>query len=259
MGLNFDYFYDWARKDLNIDLDAYKEKQLQRRIGTVMKKAGAATLEEYSKLISTDENHRKAFLDYITINVTEFFRNKDIFDEFETILVDKLIPQFKDIKIWSAACSIGAEPYSISMILSEYSKYNKYNYKIIATDIDEGILERARQGIFKPHEIRNIKQEDLNKHFSFEDNSYKIKDEFKKNITFKKHDLILDRYEQGFHVVVCRNVAIYFKNETKEDIYRRISESLVTGGVFFIGATESIYNPKEFGLRKLSTFIYEKI
>lgn len=259
MGLNFEYFYDWVRKNLDINLDAYKEKQLQRRIGTVMKKAGATTLEEYSTLISQDENHRKAFLDYITINVTEFFRNKDIFQEFETLLINNLLPKFNDIKIWSAACSIGAEPYSISIILNKYNKFNKYNYKIIATDIDEGILKRANQGNFKPHEIRNIKQEDLNQYFSFEDNHYNIKDEFKEKITFKKHDLILDRYESGFHAVVCRNVAIYFKNETKEEIYRKISESLVSGGIFFIGATESIYNPKEYGLRKLSTFIYEKI
>lgn len=259
MDLNFDYFYGWARKNLNINLDAYKEKQLQRRIGTVMKKAGATTLEEYSTMISNDVNHRKAFLDYITINVTEFFRNKDIFDEFEGILMHNLLPKFNDMKIWSAACSIGAEPYSISIILNEYNKYNQYDYKIIATDIDEGILERARQGIFKPHEIRNIKQEDLKKHFIFEDHSYKINETLKKNIIFKKHDLILDPYEQGFHVVVCRNVAIYFKNETKEEIYRKISESLVSGGLFFIGATESIYNPKDFGLKKLSTFIYEKI
>lgn len=259
MDLNFDYFYEWVRKNLNINLGAYKEKQLQRRIGTVMKRAGATTLEEYSTLISENENLKKAFLDYITINVTEFFRNKDIFHEFEAILVNNLLPKFSDIKIWSAACSIGAEPYSIGIILDKYNKYNKYNYKILATDIDEGILERAKLGSFKAHEMKNLKQEDLNKYFSLEGNYYNIKEDLKEKIEFKKHDLILDGYENGFHVVVCRNVAIYFKNETKEEIYRRISDSLVSGGIFFIGATESIYNPKDFGLRKLSTFIYEKI
>lgn len=259
MALNFEFFYDWVRKNLDIDLDAYKDKQLQRRIGTVMKKAGASNLEEYSTMIAKDENHRRDFLDYITINVTEFFRNKDIFDEFENVLVNKLIPNYKNIKVWSAACSIGAEPYSIAMILNEYNKYNKYNYEILATDIDDGILERARQGAFKEHEIRNVKKSDLNKHFSLQDNLYRINDDLKKNIKFKKHDLILDNYEKGFHVIVCRNVVIYFKNETKEEIYRKISDSLVKGGIFFIGATESIYNPKEYGLRKLATFIYEKI
>lgn len=256
MELDFVFFYDWVFKNLNIDLDAYKEGQLQRRIGTVMKRAGSSSLQDYARLISKDEKVRGDFLDYITINVTEFFRNKDIFYDFENILVNKLQPKFDNIKIWSAACSIGAEAYSIAIILNKY-KIN--NYQILATDIDHGIIERAKKGTFKEHEIRNIKGEDLNSYFKADNKDYIINDNLKNKINFKKHDLILDEYESGFHVVVCRNVAIYFKNETKDEIYRKISESLVPGGIFFIGATESIFNPKDFGLRKLSTFIYEKI
>jgi len=86
-----------------------------------------------------------------------------------------------------------------------------------------------------------------------------VKDNIKDMVRFKRHDLLLDKYDRGFHAVVCRNVTIYFKNDAKDDIYRKINESLVSGGVFFMGATESIFNPKEFGFKKLSTFIYEKI
>ena len=257
MNLDFEFFYNWIQKNLNINLDAYKETQLQRRITTVMKSAGANTLQEYAQLIGKDEQIRRIFLDYITINVTEFFRNKEIFDEFEAVLVDVLIPKFKTVKIWSAACSVGAEPYSIAMILDK-NNLSQRN-KIIATDIDDTILQKAKNGVYKDHEIKNIAKADIDKYFNFEKNSYEIKDSIKSMVTFKKHDLILDNYEKGFHAVVCRNVTIYFKNEAKNEIYKKINESLVQGGIFFTGATESIYNPSEFGFKKLSTFIYEKI
>jgi len=257
MNLDFEFFYNWIQKNLNINLDAYKETQLQRRITTVMKSAGANTLQEYAQLIGKDEQIRRIFLDYITINVTEFFRNKEIFDEFEAVLVDVLIPKFKTVKIWSAACSVGAEPYSIAMILDKNNL--SLRNKIIATDIDDTILQKAKNGVYKDHEIKNIDKADIDKYFTFEKNSYEIRDNIKSMVTFKKHDLILDNYEKGFHAVVCRNVTIYFKNEAKNEIYKKINESLVQGGIFFTGATESIYNPSEFGFKKLSTFIYEKI
>lgn len=257
MSLDFDFFYDWAYKNLNLNLDAYKETQLQRRIGTVMKNAGATDLREYAKLISVDEKVKRDFLNYITINVTEFFRNKEIFEEFENVMKDILEPRFKSINIWSAACSIGAEPYSLAIIMDK-NKIPIKN-KILATDIDEPILQKARQGSFKENDIKNISKEDLKNYFSLNDKEYVVNDNIKNMVNFKKHDLILDNYEKGFHAIVCRNVTIYFKNETRDLIYRKFQESLVPGGIFFTGATESIYNPKEYGLRKLSTFIYERI
>lgn len=255
--MDFDYFNDWVKKELKIDLHAYKEKQLQRRITTVMKNSGAKDLEEYAALIKKDEVIRRTFLDYITINVTEFYRNKDLFIEFESILLNSLIPKFKDINIWSAACSNGSEPYTLSMILDKNNIRPKS--KILATDLDDGILEKARLGAYKENELKNIDQKDLDKYFRLEDGSYHIDSKIKNMVNFEKHDLIVDRYKKGFHAIICRNVTIYFKNETKDDIYRKMNEALVPGGLFFIGATESIYNPGEFGFKKLSTFIYEKI
>ena len=257
MELDFEFFYKWVKSNLNIDLDAYKENQLQRRIGTVMRSAGVSTLEEYAKLIGSDIEVKRIFLDYITINVTEFFRNKEIFQEFEDVLVNMLVPKFKNVKIWSAACSIGAEPYSIAMIMDRHNLTRNAN--IVATDIDDNILKRAKMGVYKQHETKGLTKIDLDRHFIYDDNTYSVLDSLKGIISFKKHDLILDNYEKGFHAVVCRNVFIYFKDEAKNEIYKKIYDSLVPGGIFFIGATESIYNPKNFGFKKLSTFIYEKV
>lgn len=257
MSLDYDYFYKWAKRELNIDLDAYKEKQLQRRIGTVMRSAKANNLKEYSILIAKDEEIKRIFLDYITINVTEFFRNEEIFRQFENILKDNLSPKFKRLNIWSAACSIGAEPYSVGLILDKHNI--KLKDKILATDIDEIVLKKAKKGIFQERDLKNMDVSQKNKYFQNIDGNYQIKDEIKNMVNFKKHDLILDNYPSGFHAVICRNVTIYFKNEVKDMIYEKIYKSLVPGGVFFIGATETIYNPEKFGFKKLSTFIYEKV
>ncbi|MDR7869625.1 MAG: protein-glutamate O-methyltransferase CheR [Tissierellaceae bacterium] len=257
MTMDFNYFNDWAKDELNIHLNAYKEKQLQRRITTIMKSSGANNLKDYAKLIKKDESIKRNFLDYITINVTEFYRNKDLFEEFEEILLNSLIPRFRNINIWSAACSNGSEPYSLAMILDKNNV--KQRSKIQATDIDNGILEKAKLGAYKKYELKNVDKADLDKYFTEKNGIYHINDEIKGMVNFKKHDLLIDRYDRGFHVIVCRNVTIYFKNESKDEIYRKMRDSLVPGGVFFIGATESIYNPEEFGFKKLSTFIYEKL
>ncbi len=257
MELDFVFFYKWVKSNLKIDLEAYKENQLQRRISTVMRSAGVSTLQDYAKIISKDEQVKRIFLDYITINVTEFFRNKEIFDEFETVINNYLVPKFKSINIWSAACSVGAEPYSIAMILDKNNIQQRQ--KIVATDIDDTILNKAHNGVYKEHEIKNMSKNDLDKYFTSKGDSYYLSDKVKNMVAFKKHDLILDPYEKGFHVVVCRNVTIYFKNEAKNEIYKKIHNSLVPGGIFFTGATESIYNPKDLGFKKLSTFIYEKV
>lgn len=257
MKADFDFFNDWIKDELNIELNAYKEKQLQRRITTVMKSSGVDNLKEYAKLIKTDTDIRRKFLDYITINVTEFYRNKDLFEEFEEILLKTLVPKFKDINIWSAACSNGSEPYSLAMILNKNNI--RLKNKILATDLDDGILAKARIGTYKENELKNIDKKDLERFFESNNGAYHIKNEIKDRVSFKKHDLIVDDYQKGFHVIVCRNVTIYFKNEAKDEIYRKMHDALVPGGVFFIGATESIYNPTEFGFKKLSTFIYEKI
>ncbi|SDI13038.1 chemotaxis protein methyltransferase CheR [Proteiniclasticum ruminis] len=256
MELDFDFFKEWVKKKLKIDLHAYKEKQLHRRIATVMNSAGVSDLRSYAALIEKDQQVRQVFLDYITINVTEFYRNKEIFEEFETALREILVPRFKNLKIWSAACSIGAEPYSVSMIMERNQIKNS---SILATDIDDTILRKAKEAKYRETELKNVAPSELTSFFVKNGNEFILSDAIKKRVQFKKHDLLLDPYEKNFHAVICRNVTIYFKNEAKNEVYKKINESLEKGGIFFTGATEAIYNPSSFGFRKLSTFLYEKV
>ena len=250
------YFEKWVLREYNIDLSAYKSNQLHRRILSLMSRVDVHSVEEYIALLKKDPLQKQKFLDFITINVTEFFRNPEIFDELSKKIASEL-PYNSGLKIWSAACSIGAEPYSLAMIVDNLN--SRANHKIIATDIDNTILQKARIGEFVYSEIKNVPNQLLDKYFEVSNDKYKINSKIKRIVEFKKHDLILENYESNFDLVVCRNVVIYFNQDVKEKIYKKIGVSLKKGGLLFVGATESIYNYKEYGFEKTSTFIYKKI
>ncbi|EQB88532.1 chemotaxis protein methyltransferase CheR [Clostridium punense] len=254
--MDLKYFEQWVLKEFSIDLSAYKSNQLHRRILTLMSRVGAQSVEEYISMLKNSSEQRQKFLDYITINVTEFYRNPEIFKELDSFIKGNLNYN-KPLKIWSAACSIGAEPYSIAMMLKEMAP--SVRHKIIATDIDNTILQRAREGMYVEADVKNVPAYQLGKYFINKDNKFLIKNEIKEMVNFRKHDLILDNYESNFDIIICRNVVIYFNNEIKEKMYKKFSDSLNKGGLFFIGATESIYNYKKYNFEKLSTFIYKKI
>lgn len=255
--MDFEYLGKWVKKEYGIDFSGYKTNQLHRRISSFMSRLGVDTAEEFVEVLNTDAKVKQKFLDFITINVTEFFRNPDIFGQFENCLKAYIEDNPYKINIWSAACSNGAEPYSIAMIIK--SIRDNIKCRILATDIDATILKYAKDGIYNKNEIKNIKPEFLHKHFLKVDDNYKVKQDIKNMVTFKKLDLINERYEQNFDVIVSRNVVIYFNEEAKDKIYLKFAESLKKGGLLFVGATESIYNYKKYGFEKSSTFIYKKI
>ena len=254
--MDFTEFHKWVYKEFHIDLNAYKAEQLNRRITSLMSRIGIKTLDEYKRVLTNKVEERQRFLDFITINVTEFFRNPELFKELENTL-KAYITKNNKIKIWSAACSIGCEPYSLAMILNEIN--SRGNNNIIATDIDNTILKRAKAGEYVQSEMKNVSDEYIKKYFNLAGDKFIVDNKLKSMINFKQHDLILDKYEKDFDLIRCRNVIIYFKNEVKKEIFKRFSESLKRDGLLFVGATESIYNYKEYGLEKVSTFIYKKI
>ncbi|MCH3964342.1 MAG: protein-glutamate O-methyltransferase CheR [Clostridium sp.] len=255
--MDMDYFEKWVLREFNINLSAYKPNQLHRRINSLMSRVGVDSIENYINLLKKDKLQRQKFLDFITINVSEFFRNPEIFKELKSKLKDEILKNNNSIKIWSAACSIGAEPYSVAIYLKELSPGRRHT--IIATDIDNTIIDRAKMGEYVEQEVKNVKKEYLDKYFIKNDDKYIIKDSIKNMVTFRKHDLILDTYERDFDLIICRNVVIYFNQDIKDRIYEKFSQSLRKGGLLFVGATESIYNYKEYGFEKASTFIYRKL
>lgn len=254
--MDFDVIEKFVLKQYGINLSAYKSKQLTRRVESFISRTGAKSDNDFINMLRADAQLNKKFLDHLTINVSEFFRNKDMFTELEQKIKNDLKPDKSSLKIWSAACSNGSEPYTLAMIMERLTPSKRHT--IIATDIDNTILDTAKKGVYTANDIKNVDQALKDKYFIKTGESFAIKDEIKSKITFKKHDLILDRYDSDFDLIVCRNVVIYFTQETKNDIYRKFYQSMKPGALLFVGATESIYNYRDFGFEKASTFIYRK-
>ena len=163
--MEFTEFHNWVYKEIGLSLNSYKPTQLNRRIGSLMERVGVKTLEEYTKLLKEDAVEREKFMDHITINVTEFFRNPEFFEELRKNLLSEIIPNRNNIKIWSAGSSMGCEAYSLAMMFDDMN--DKVSYSILATDIDKNILAKARKGVYSAADVKTLDKKYLDKYFLF--------------------------------------------------------------------------------------------
>ena len=255
---DYEYFKAEVYKITSIDLSAYKEKQMKRRIDTLISRHHIQGYDAFVKELRNNNEILEEFVNYLTINVSEFYRNPEQWAILEKEVLPLLSERFKpDIKIWSAACSTGDEPYTISMIFSKYM--NKKDYSIYATDIDKQVLLIAEEGVYNNKALAGLPAEYLTKHFSKTwDENYKVDPMIKSTIKFQKHNLLLDPFPKNLSLIVCRNVLIYFTEETKEIIFRKFYESLAPGGILFLGATEQMMNYKDIGYIRKASFFFEK-
>lgn len=254
--MDFNDFSQAVSKKINIDLRGYKERQLKRRIEHLMKSQGFDTYEAFYKALSKDQKQQDIFLDKLTINVSEFFRNENVFEVLEKKVLPTLLLRKKKLRIWSAACSNGAEPYSVAIILSKITP--DVFHTVDATDIDEKMLSAARVGSYRNELVKNISQERLEKYFQRDEEHWNLIPELKRKVNFFKHDLLKDKYSSEYDLIICRNVTIYFTRETQNRLYRNFWKALAKDGILFIGATESMLNYRELGFRKFSPWFYQK-
>jgi chemotaxis protein methyltransferase CheR len=255
------YDYEWFKKavfDLTkIDLNAYKEKQMKRRIDTLINKNGIIGYDKYISELKINATKFEEFVNYLTINVSEFYRNPSQWDILDKEVFPYMIEKYgKNLKIWSAACSTGDEPYSLVMALSKHLPISQV--KIQATDIDKQVLAKAKVGLYNEKSLAGLPAEFKKKYFTQIGPSFQISDEIKRQVDFKEHNLLKDAYPSGIHLIVCRNVLIYFTEEAKFEIYRKFFQALTMGGNLFIGSTEQIINHADIGYIRKNSFFYQK-
>lgn len=245
-------FYEAFR----IDLNGYKENQLLRRINAFMAKEKVSSYDELFKLLIGDRRAYQDFLDKLTINVTEFFRDPKIFSFLETDIIPELLSKKPLLKIWSAACASGAEPYSLAIILDELTPGKRH--RLDATDMDRAILKRAAEGSYPADCLKNIGRERMRRYFRQEGDRFLIADRIKRMVVFRPHDLLTESFPGGYDLIVCRNVTIYFTREAQLKVNRKFARSLNKGGVLFTGGSEAIFNYRELGYEKLRSCFYRK-
>ena len=252
---SYDIFKNVIYRMTDIDLDCYKERQMKRRIDSYAQNKGYQDYDGFLLFLRKDPDALASFVDYITINVSEFFRNPEQWEYLE----NEVIPRLKDrskVRIWSAACSTGDEPYSLAVLFLKYLP--RIRFSITATDIDDLSLAAAREGIYTSKSIKCVPEEFRGYFTQVGNDSYAIAPEIKKCVNFKKHNLLKDEFPRNMDLLVCRNVLIYFTEEKKEELFSQFYDSLGRGGILFLGNTEQMMDYRKIGYTRLASFFYEK-
>ncbi|MDF2610428.1 MAG: methyltransferase, CheR-type [Lachnospiraceae bacterium] len=259
MADNYESFKEQIFKLTNINLDAYKERQMKRRIDALITKHKITSYNDYVDTIKKNPTMFEDFVNYLTINVSEFYRNPEQWKLLENDVLPYLLDKFgNNLKIWSAACSTGDEPYSLVMLLSKFMPLSRI--KVVATDIDRQVLDKARLGLYNVKSLKELPQEFLSKCFQqINDKTYQISDSIKSCVEFKQHNLLKDEYPKQCDLIVCRNVLIYFTEEAKDEIYKKFNAALKKDAILFVGSTEQIIQPQNLQYTSYKSFFYKKM
>ncbi len=254
-----------VRRLLELDLDHYKDEQMRRRLDSWLARSGAPDWKTYFDRVRIDERERNRFRDYLTINVSAFFRDPERWKSLAELVLPRLIkeamgrdPLENGLRIWSAGCSIGAEPYTLAILLDELAPHRRHS--ILATDYDLGALSKARQGgPYTAEEIQNLSAAQRSAYLQPAGPPFYVTPNLIKKINFQEHNLFADPFPRGMDLIVCRNVVIYFTTAAKDRLYQAFHDALRPGGVLFVGATEIIPHPQTYGLRNVGISFYERI
>ena len=248
------------KRKIGFNCEDYKQPHLKRRLAVRLRATESKSYRDYAQVLSKNEAEVNKLKETLTVNVTELFRNPETFDSVRNNVLPELIKQKginKVIKVWSAGCSNGEEPYSIAIMLNEFlgSSTKRYNISIQATDIDDDSIAKAEMAIFQPKQLEKIGQERINRFFVKKGNNYQVIDEVKNLVKVKRHDLISGPKFSGFDIIFCRNVTIYFEQKLQEILYMNFYNALNDGGYFVMGKTETLVGPstqlfKRFDLKE---------
>jgi chemotaxis protein methyltransferase CheR len=257
-GPDYEPFCVAVRKLCGIDLLQYKRGQMERRIRSFITTRGAGDLMAYAAMLRADKAELDKFLDRVTINVSQLWRNPEQWE----VLEEKILPDLAStatgpLRAWSAGCSYGAEAYTLAALCRR--AIPRAQVGILGTDIDARMIQRARAGVFTAEDARDAPTATLASHFSMVDGAWHAGDELKRLVRFETGDLLTVRPAAGsFDLVLCRNTVIYFNEDVRDALHGRLAASLRSGGRLVVGATERVSDPAGHGLAPESPFVYRK-
>jgi chemotaxis protein methyltransferase CheR len=250
---------------LDIDLDHYRDEHMRRRLDTWLLRSGAQDWTKYFKRLRCDAHELSRFRDYLTINVSSFFRDLDRWKCLEELLARQLLCEARGrdgngggLRIWSAGCSIGAEPYSLAILLAELSPSGGHH--LLATDLDRSALARSLcRGPYNAEEVQNIALPLLDVYLERGGPPFYVRDCLAHKVEFREHNLLADPFPEAVDLIICRNVAIYFTEQTQNLLYRKFHASLRAGGILFVGETELVPHFSEIGFRRIGLSFYQRV
>ncbi len=203
----------------------------------------------YYKLLTDKadgKNELRCFLDDLTINETSFFRNRPQMDLFSDVVLPKILARKRaegklSLRVWSAGCSTGQEPYSLAMAI-RHSMLDIRSWKvtILASDLSLSALETAQAGFYGPGKLEGVDQKYMEAYFRKAGDGYAVSEEIRRLVAFDYHNLMNENGEKDFDIIFCRNVLIYFDEQTQKKVIDRFEKALVQGGYLFLGHSETL-------------------
>jgi chemotaxis protein methyltransferase CheR len=249
-------FCEGVRALCDIDLLQYKRGQMERRVRSFAERRGHADLGPYLQLLAGDHVARDEFLDRVTINVSNLWRNPEQWERLQAEIVPALATG-GTLRAWSAGCSYGAEAYTLAAVcrLAAPTAYAS----ILGTDIDRRAIERATVGEFNAEDVRDAPPNALARFFATDGERWRPTAELRALVSFEVGDLLRLRPPAGvYDLVLCRNTVIYFNEDVRDALHARLADALRPGGVLVVGATERVALPEALGLRPTAPFTYAK-
>lgn len=230
-----------ARRDF--DLGMYKDRCIKRRIATRVRSLGFASAAPYLELLKDDEEEIEALMRALSIHVSQFFRNPSTYETLQKKILPVLFEAKKGmpVRIWSAGCATGEEPYSLALLLHTY--FDKTDFSILGTDLSPAAIEQASSGIFPEQRLTEVPVEILQRCFRKEGRHYLLEEEIRAHVKFKVHDILSLNDFPPCDLILCRNVLIYFAREDQERIIERFSMALRPGGYLVLGKAETLQGP----------------
>ncbi len=225
---------------LNMHLSSYKEDYIKRRLLSRMNSTRTKNYKDYHQYLLSNPEEKDKLKNALTINVTKFFRDIGVFDLVRTEIFPDILNRKQNIHLWSAGCSSGEEPYTYAIILFELNRLKQCGSVITASDIDDTILKKAKEGIYEKNALENMKEPQISRHFTLlEDGRYSIKPHIRQLVRFQHHDLMKGIPISRFNdVISCRNVTIYFNEEQKRNLVKSVYDGLIDGGYYIMGMSE---------------------
>jgi chemotaxis protein methyltransferase CheR len=224
---------------VGLDCNGYRDEYLKRRFAIRLTATGTNTYRRYVRYLKKNPDEYNLVLNDLTVNYTTFFRDRDVYVYLEKTVLPRLFKS-NEVKIWSAGCATGEEPYSLAILVQNLLGKKLANCKvtILASDLDEDALAKAVKGEYSRKQLNGLEDSLIGKYFSNNGESYQVKDFVKQLVSFEKHNLMKPSLRKGFDLILCRNVMIFFSRESQQQIHMHFYNALREGGYLVIGKAE---------------------